>query len=204
MTPSAGAGISAFTLSVITSAIDSYLAIESPGCLSHLAIVPSVTLSPSCGIVTVSAISRASSCSNSVRGKLAELGFDFVWCHQVELFQRRRERHRRNLRSTESHHRGVETVEAFLGNDRSDFGCDAHGEVRLLHDQHLAALARTRDDRVAVERTQRAKVDDLAGKPICSKAIHGFQRTVHHHSVAEHRDVGTLAHDTRAVKRHRV
>src|ERR1019366_2410034 len=57
MTPSAGAGISAFTLSGLTPAIDSYFAIESPGCLSHRAMVPSVTLSPSCGIVTVSAIS---------------------------------------------------------------------------------------------------------------------------------------------------
>jgi hypothetical protein len=56
MTPSAGAGISAFTLSVITSAIDSYFAIASPGCFSQRAMVPSVTLSPSCGIVTVSAI----------------------------------------------------------------------------------------------------------------------------------------------------
>jgi hypothetical protein len=56
MTPSAGAGISALTLSVITSAIDSYLAIASPGCFNQRAIVPSVTLSPSCGIVTVSAM----------------------------------------------------------------------------------------------------------------------------------------------------
>src|ERR1700726_1101944 len=89
ITPSAGAGISAFTLSVITSAIDSYFAIASPGCLSHLAMVPSVTPSPSCGILTVSATTRASLFSSSVRGELAELRLALVGCDQVELFERR-------------------------------------------------------------------------------------------------------------------
>src|SRR6185437_10648012 len=146
----AGAGISAFTLSVITSAIDSYFATVSPGCLSHRAMVPSVTLSPSCGIVTVSAISRASLCSSSIRGECAELGLDLVRCDQVELFQRRRERHRGNLRAAETHHRGVEAVETILRDDRGNFRRDAHREVCLLHDQDLAALARARDNRLAV------------------------------------------------------
>jgi hypothetical protein len=52
MTPLTGDGISAFTLSVITSASDSYFSTVSPGCLSHFPIVPSVTLSPNWGIVT--------------------------------------------------------------------------------------------------------------------------------------------------------
>jgi hypothetical protein len=52
ITPVTGDGISAFTLSVITSASDSYFSTLSPGCLSHLPIVPSVTLSPNWGIVT--------------------------------------------------------------------------------------------------------------------------------------------------------
>ncbi len=72
--PSAGAGISALTLSVMTSAIDSYFATGSPVCLSHLAIVPSVTLSPSCGMSTVSAMSFFSCLSDLVvlgRGQYA-------------------------------------------------------------------------------------------------------------------------------------
>jgi len=56
MLPSAGAGISALTLSVTTSAMDSYLATGSPGCFSQRAMVPSVTLSPSWGMVTVMAM----------------------------------------------------------------------------------------------------------------------------------------------------
>ena len=51
--PSNGDGTSAFTLSVITSTIGSNLSTWSPTCLSHLPMVPSATLSPSWGIVTV-------------------------------------------------------------------------------------------------------------------------------------------------------
>ena len=51
-TPSNGDGTSALTLSVMTSRSGSYFATESPGCFSHLPIVPSATLSPSWGIVT--------------------------------------------------------------------------------------------------------------------------------------------------------
>ncbi len=50
--PANGDGTSAFTLSVMTSTIGSYFSTRSPGFLSHRPIVPSATLSPSCGIVT--------------------------------------------------------------------------------------------------------------------------------------------------------
>src|SRR5438105_9763339 len=50
--PLAGAGISASTLSVVTSTSASPSRTESPGCFSHLATVPSVTDSPISGRVT--------------------------------------------------------------------------------------------------------------------------------------------------------
>ena len=56
MRPSAGAGISAFTLSVMTSAMGWYFFTTSPGATSHRLIVPSVTDSPSCGMVISKAI----------------------------------------------------------------------------------------------------------------------------------------------------
>ena len=49
-------GTSALTLSVTTSTSGSYLATWSPGCFSHFPIVPSATLSPSWGIVTLATI----------------------------------------------------------------------------------------------------------------------------------------------------
>src|SRR4051794_31240697 len=54
--PSNGDGTSALTLSVTTSTRGSYLATWSPGCFSHFPIVPSATLSPSWGIVTLATI----------------------------------------------------------------------------------------------------------------------------------------------------
>ena len=52
MTPSYGLGISESTLSVDTSNSGSSNATSSPTCLSQVLIVPSVTVSPSLGIVT--------------------------------------------------------------------------------------------------------------------------------------------------------
>ncbi len=52
-TPAYGDGTSAFTLSVMTSSSGSYFSTVSPGCLSQRPIVPSATLSPSWGIVTL-------------------------------------------------------------------------------------------------------------------------------------------------------
>jgi len=50
-TPASGAGTSVSTLSVVTSSSASYFSTRSPGRFSHLPIVPSVTLSPSFGMV---------------------------------------------------------------------------------------------------------------------------------------------------------
>ncbi len=51
-TPADGAGTSESTLSVETSNSGSSASIVSPTCLNHRVIVPSVTVSPSCGMVT--------------------------------------------------------------------------------------------------------------------------------------------------------
>ena len=50
--PATGDGISVSTLSVETSSSGSSTATLSPTCLSHRVTVPSVTLSPSAGMVT--------------------------------------------------------------------------------------------------------------------------------------------------------
>jgi len=50
--PATGDGISVSTLSVDTSSSASSSSTWSPTCLSHLVTVPSVTLSPSAGMVT--------------------------------------------------------------------------------------------------------------------------------------------------------
>ena len=52
-TPASGEGTSLFTLSVMTSTRGSYLAMRSPSRFSQRATVPSTTLSPSLGMVTL-------------------------------------------------------------------------------------------------------------------------------------------------------
>ncbi len=52
-TPSLGEGTSLLTLSVMTSTRGSYLATRSPSRLSQRTTVPSTTLSPSLGMVTL-------------------------------------------------------------------------------------------------------------------------------------------------------
>src|SRR4051812_28081339 len=56
MTPEAGDGTSLSALSVATSTIGWSFLTESPSLTNHLVIVPSTTLSPSCGITTFTAI----------------------------------------------------------------------------------------------------------------------------------------------------
>ena len=56
--PAAGDGISVSTLSVETSSSGSSASTRSPSCFNHRVIVPSVTLSPSCGMVTDTGISQ--------------------------------------------------------------------------------------------------------------------------------------------------
>src|SRR5215216_5276001 len=58
--PATGEGSSAFTLSVSTSARGSSISTSSPSVFSQRVMVPSVTLSPSCGIVT--GLATGSSC----------------------------------------------------------------------------------------------------------------------------------------------
>src|SRR5215212_7273564 len=58
--PATGEGSSAFTLSVSTSARGSSIPTSSPSAFSQRVMVPSVTLSPSCGIVT--GLATGSSC----------------------------------------------------------------------------------------------------------------------------------------------
>ncbi len=62
--PATGEGTSESTLSVDTSNSTSSMATGSPTCLNHLVMVPSVTVSPSWGMVT-SAISASLSCRSN-------------------------------------------------------------------------------------------------------------------------------------------
>ena len=68
ITPEAGAGTSASTLSVEISTIVSSASTGSPGCLAHSRITPSETDSPMAGMVMSTASPAGSSVSASASG----------------------------------------------------------------------------------------------------------------------------------------
>src|SRR5207245_7295017 len=100
--PSNGEGISAFTLSVTTSTNGSSRLTKSPSCLSHLSTVPSVTDSPSWGILICDTPMSASVPEGCVSAKLAASGLPF-WLLAVPPTRPDRPCDTRHDRSAPSH-----------------------------------------------------------------------------------------------------
>src|SRR5688572_23906009 len=127
ITPAIGAGISIDTLSVSMSRMISSAATVSPAFLCQLATVPSVTVSPSCGISTfIEPLPR-------LVDELAHAGDDALGRRQLRVFEvvGRRERH---VRRRDAHDGPVEIPEQLLGHDRGDFGAPT-AEPRVLLDR---------------------------------------------------------------------
>src|SRR2546425_1362598 len=154
--PDTGAGTSALTLSVSTSSIGSNSTTLSPGFTSQREMVPSWTDSPSCGITTRFVLPAMSVC----RQVLQDFG-DLVRRRHEVLLHRHGVRHRRYVKPAESLDRGVEPAPRLVGNERRDLRSNRDAEIVLVQHKALSSFSRGRDDRVLVERIDRAKVDDL-------------------------------------------
>src|SRR6266446_49968 len=167
----------------------------SPSLTSHFAIVPSTTLSPICGMVTSIAI--------SIRREAANRVHYFVGARQNELFKWRTERDVRIERCNSSH-RAVEIFERVLGDNRRDFAADSSRQPILVHDQNFAGLARSREDRFAIERQQRAQIEDLDAEPILlfddSRRI---ERLAERAAIGDYRKIAAFLANLRDSNRHR-
>src|SRR5581483_6565882 len=108
-TPAAGEGTSVSTLSVEISNRGSSRATVSPSRLSHLRMVPSTTVSPSWGMVTVVMCPPG-----SPRSELLDGGLDVGDLRQVGVLEDRGERDG-HVRRGETDHRCVEVLESLLG-----------------------------------------------------------------------------------------
>src|SRR6202521_2711059 len=164
-TPAAGAGSSASTLSVEISNSGSSRSMWSPGFFSHLVMVPSKMLSPIWGMMTSTAIAlplpttsvqtRRAVIPPLVSGQLPRGGNHLGHIRQKMFFERRRVRHRRVERG-DPPDGSVKVLERALGHQRRDLPGDAAGARVLVHDQQLIRFLYRREDRLAVERQQRA------------------------------------------------
>src|SRR4051812_47728297 len=151
--PVAGDSTSVSILSVEIEAMISSAWTQSPTCFFHSTTVPSATETPIWGIET----------SISVASVLEELTARLphvVDLRQHRLLQRRRERDR-HVRRRHPDHRPVEVLPRALGDQRRHLGPGGARLVGLVDDHHLRALAYRREDRLLVERYERAQVQHL-------------------------------------------
>src|SRR3954468_10019408 len=147
--PLAGDGTSVSTLSVEISTIGSSFSTQSPTRFFHSTTVPSATDTPIWGIVT------STSVPDSVGEELTARLLDVAGLGQDRALERRRERDRR-VRRSDAHDRPVEVLEAALADQGGDLGADAARACGLVQHDDLRGLAHRREDRLLVERAQRA------------------------------------------------
>ena len=93
----------------------------------------------------------------------------------VLALERRRERHRRERRADPTDRR-VEVVERLLLDLRRHLGAEAAEAHRLVGDDDPVGLAHRLDDRVDVERRQRAQVDHLGVDAVGGQLLGGGER----------------------------
>src|SRR3954471_13085198 len=189
--PEAGAGTSVSTLSVEISTIGSSASIQSPTRLRHSTTVPSATDTPICGIVT-------STSDTSVREELTARLLDVACLGQDRPLERWAERDRRVGRR-DAHDRPVEVLEGALADQRRDLGPDAARTCGLVQDDDLARLTDGAEDRLLVERAQRAQVDDLDRSAV--DVLGRLERERHHRAIRDNAEVSSASRHVRLADR---
>src|SRR4051794_13246402 len=189
--PEAGDGTSVSTLSVEISTIGSSFSIQSPTRFFHSTTVPSATETPICGIVTSTSVT-------SVGEELTACLLDVAGLGQDRALERRRERDRR-VGSGDPHDRSVEVLEAALADQGGHLGADPARARGLVQHHDLARLAHRREDRLLVERAERAQVDHLDRRAF--QIGRRLERQRHHLAVCDHAEIRPLARDASLADR---
>src|SRR4029078_4383280 len=150
--PLAGDSTSVSILSVEIAAMISSASIQSPTCFFHSTTVPSATDTPIWGIVT--------SIRVSILEELTARLPHVVDLREHGLLQRRGERDR-HVRRGDADDGAVQVLPRALGDQRRPRRARRARLVGLVDDHDLARLADALEDRLLVERDQRAQVEHL-------------------------------------------
>src|SRR5438270_8224073 len=110
---------------------------------------------------TVSLTSTAAVVRGSELRQLLQLRVDPVLVWHVRVLERRGEWHRRNVGPRHPRDGRIKVEHALLADRGGDLGARPVGPVVLIEDERLAGLANRRQDRLLVERRDRANVDPL-------------------------------------------
>ncbi len=127
---------------------------------------------------------------------------DFRLTGQEEFFERRRIRHRR-VERTEDADGGVERFERLFLNDGCDALADTAGTGVLMDDQHAVAVSGDGEDRVAIERRERAKVQHARLDAIERQRVGDSQGRVDVRTVRNDREMTAGTAQRRFADRHR-
>src|SRR5580692_7638233 len=179
--PAEVAGTSMETLSVSISKRLSPGATASPTDLNQIVILPSVTVSPSCGI-------RMS----ILRPQGAAYGLnDAVDAGHRAVFQNVGGR-QRDVRRGDTHRRAVEVVERLIGDDRHQLRSPT-AKARILFNREQAMRARDRTQHgLCVHGNQGTDVDDFAIDTVFRLEFVGGRDGARHHQ-SERKDGGVRA-----------
>ena len=127
---------------------------------------------------------------------------DLVGARQIGVLERRAERDRGERRA-HARDRRVQEVEGRGAHLGGDLGAEAAVLDGLVRDHEAARALDGRDDRVQVERDERARVDHLGLDAVLGReAIGGRERVVHQPRERDDRDVAALAQRHGAADRH--
>src|SRR5919107_1151294 len=187
--PATGEGSSALTLSVSTSARGSSISTSSPSALSQRVMVPSVTLSPSCGIVTGFATAPP------LVARQLEHGLFYLLRRRQEPFHHRVGESRcGHVGRAEAHHGPVEPLERLARHDGGDLAGDRARQVGLGDNEYLARLLRRVEERLFVQRIQCSGLYDLGLYSVLLGELLGhLEGYVEHQAVCDDRDISALA-----------
>src|SRR5215471_13996672 len=185
-TPAVIEGTSVVTLSVSTSKSGSSAFTVSPTFLYQFATVPSVTVSPSWGMIT-------SICFSVLAGQAAlHFGDDARHRRHHRVLERvgRRQRH---VRGGDADDRALELAENLLLDDRRDLRAPAAQPRVLLDGEHAARARRLGEYRLRIERHERSHVDHGRVDSVGGERLGGFLRPRNHRGERDDRGVAARA-----------
>src|SRR5229473_2259542 len=212
--PSSAASYSIVALSVSISAMTSPECTASPSFFSQRARLPSVIVGDSAGIrISIGMMSRSATSFAVMPAKagmtgitlavrhLAGGGDDVLDLRHGETFQIGGVRQWHVLAGDALQWR-VEPVEALFHDDRGDLGADPGERPALLDRDDAVGFLDRRDDRLDIERPQRAQIDDFRRDPHFLELLGGLHRELHHARECGDRDLVAGAGDARLADRH--
>src|SRR5687768_5810834 len=156
---------------------------------------------PASGLTTIPTVDTGGRRSGPGPGERAPdaLG-DAGGVGHVVLLERRAERHGRERRTDAADGR-VEVVERDLLDLGRDLGPETREAHGLVDDDGAVGAPGRLDDRVDVERLQRARIDHLDADPLAGQPVGGGERLVGHPPVGDVRDVGSGPGDVGLAER---